>query len=236
MLALDRPSRPSRPPGRAASRCAQLACALRYILTPSQPFGVPAAQAAMAALAAAYASPALPHGVGGAALGAPADAVTKRLAEVSPRQMHDLMVQMRTLAQSNPQQARQLLLSNPALTRALFQAQLMLGMVASAAEGAPVGPPSAPQPALAPQATPPPPALYAQPQVPMQQQPWAGSVQQAPYAARPPAFAAPPQGMPPGAWQVAPHPLPLAVPGLGAMDVAQQQSTSLLSLCSFHSS
>ena len=161
----------------------------------------------------------MPHGVGGAAPAAPADPLTARLAEVSPRQMHDIMVQMRTLAQSNPLQARQLLLSNPALTRALFQAQLMLGMVAAASEGGPPTLPSQPQPLTA--AVPPPattavaavpgampPALPGGPFMGGPQPvhgyggmlPPAGAVQpppphmQAPFAAPPGAW--PPSGMP----------------------------------------
>jgi hypothetical protein len=39
----------------------------------------------------------------------------------------ELMVQM--LIQQNQQQARQVLIANPQLTKALFQAQIMLGMV-----------------------------------------------------------------------------------------------------------
>ena len=104
----------------------------------------------MSSMASAFASPTVPHGVGGAAPGAPADPLTARLGEVSPRQMHDILVQMRTLAASNPAQARNLLLAHPALTRALFQAQLMLGMVASAAEGGPPAFPTQPQPAAGP--------------------------------------------------------------------------------------
>jgi hypothetical protein len=36
---------------------------------------------------------------------------------------------VQTLVQQNQQQARQVLMANPQLTKALFQAQIMLGMV-----------------------------------------------------------------------------------------------------------
>jgi len=87
-----------------------------------QPFGGAATQA-MGAMAATYGLPQPPSAPGGAAAGAPADAVTRRLAEVSPRQMHDIMVQMRALAAANAAQARAMLVGNAPLTRALFQAR-----------------------------------------------------------------------------------------------------------------
>ena len=63
-------------------------------------------------------------GLGGGGM----DAVTARLAEMSPAQLFSVMNQLKTLTQQNQSQARQLLVSNPQLTLALFQAQLALGM------------------------------------------------------------------------------------------------------------
>ena len=78
-------------------------------------------------------------GLGGGGM----DAVTARLAEMSPAQLFSVMNQLKTLTQQNQSQARQLLVSNPQLTLALFQAQLALGMtkppaaMAAAAAAAP---------------------------------------------------------------------------------------------------
>ena len=63
-------------------------------------------------------------GLGGGGM----EAVTARLAEMSPAQLFSVMNQLKTLTQQNQSQARQLLVSNPQLTLALFQAQLALGM------------------------------------------------------------------------------------------------------------
>ena len=63
-------------------------------------------------------------GLGGGGM----DAVTARLAEMSPAQLFSVMNQLKTLTQQNQSQARQLLVGNPQLTLALFQAQLALGM------------------------------------------------------------------------------------------------------------
>lgn len=172
-------------------------------------------------MASAFASPTVPHGVGGAAPGAPADPLTARLGEVSPRQMHDILVQMRTLAASNPGQARALLLAHPALTRALFQAQLMLGMVASAAEGGPPTFPTQPQPAAVAAAAPPqvmgmpPPGMVGMaPLMPP------GGVGPAPGLGGygpPPGMGGgymqgPQQGVPPPGWSQGPPPGPVAPP------------------------
>jgi len=64
-------------------------------------------------------------GLGGSGM----DAVTARLAEMSPAQLFSVMNQLKTLTQQNQSQARQLLVSNPQLTLALVQAQLALGMI-----------------------------------------------------------------------------------------------------------
>ncbi|CAA0837243.1 hydroxyproline-rich glycoprotein family protein [Striga hermonthica] len=57
------------------------------------------------------------------------DGVPPSLAGMSKNQLYDIMSQMKTLIEQNKQQARQVLIQNPVLTRALFQAQIMLGMV-----------------------------------------------------------------------------------------------------------
>ncbi|KAA8541226.1 hypothetical protein F0562_025167 [Nyssa sinensis] len=57
------------------------------------------------------------------------DGVSPSLAGMSKNQLYDIMSQMKTLIEQNQQQARQILIQNPLLTRALFQAQIMLGMV-----------------------------------------------------------------------------------------------------------
>ena len=80
-------------------------------------------------------------GLGGGGM----DAVTARLAEMSPAQLFSVMNQLKTLTQQNQSQARQLLVGNPQLTLALFQAQLALGMTkppaAMVAAAAPPPPP-----------------------------------------------------------------------------------------------
>ncbi|XXG41040.1 hypothetical protein AAC387_Pa01g1598 [Persea americana] len=54
-----------------------------------------------------------------------------QLAGMSKNQLYDVMSQMKTLIEQNRQQAKQILVENPSLTKALFQAQIMLGMVQS---------------------------------------------------------------------------------------------------------
>ncbi|XP_057754331.1 cleavage stimulating factor 64-like [Arachis stenosperma] len=57
------------------------------------------------------------------------DGLTANLAGMSKNQLYDIMSQMKNLIEQNQQQARQILIQNPILTKALFQAQIMLGMV-----------------------------------------------------------------------------------------------------------
>ncbi|KAK4395258.1 Cleavage stimulating factor 64 [Sesamum angolense] len=59
------------------------------------------------------------------------DGVPPSLAGMSRNQLYEIMSQMKTLVEQNKQQARQILIQNPVLTKALFQAQIMLGMVQS---------------------------------------------------------------------------------------------------------
>lgn len=54
---------------------------------------------------------------------------TSHIAGMSKPQLYDLMSQMKVLIEQNEQQARQILVANPAMTKTLFQAQIMLGML-----------------------------------------------------------------------------------------------------------
>ncbi|PRW59679.1 cleavage stimulating factor 64-like [Chlorella sorokiniana] len=63
--------------------------------------------------------------------GAPADSITHLLARRSRAELYDYLAQMQGLLQRNPGQARQMLADNPALTKALFQMQVILGMVSN---------------------------------------------------------------------------------------------------------
>ncbi|KAJ6811182.1 basic salivary proline-rich protein 4-like [Iris pallida] len=69
------------------------------------------------------------------------DAV-ESITSMSKSQLYELMLQMKTVIEQNHQQARQILVDNPQLTKALFQAQIMLGMV----KPRPLEAPSEPQP------------------------------------------------------------------------------------------
>ncbi|WOK91537.1 hypothetical protein Cni_G00228 [Canna indica] len=59
----------------------------------------------------------------------PGSNFTSPFAGLPKAQLYDIMSQMKALIDQNQQQARQILIDNPLLTRALFQAQIMLGMV-----------------------------------------------------------------------------------------------------------
>ncbi|XP_020089557.1 vegetative cell wall protein gp1 isoform X2 [Ananas comosus] len=59
----------------------------------------------------------------------PGDGLTSHIAGMSKSQLFDIMCQMKALIDQDREQARKILVDNPALTRALFQAQIMLGMV-----------------------------------------------------------------------------------------------------------
>ncbi|EYU21530.1 hypothetical protein ABFS82_09G104200 [Erythranthe guttata] len=79
------------------------------------------------------------------------DGLPPNIAGMSKNQLYDIMSQMKTLIEQNKQQARQILIQNPALTRALFQAQIMLGMV-QPPQAAPS--PAIPQPSAIPKQQP----------------------------------------------------------------------------------
>uniref|UniRef100_A0A5B7BGU4 Putative cleavage stimulating factor 64 n=1 Tax=Davidia involucrata TaxID=16924 RepID=A0A5B7BGU4_DAVIN len=57
------------------------------------------------------------------------DPLTLHLAKMSRNQLNKIMSELKVMAIQNKEQARQLLLANPQLPKALFQAQIMLGMV-----------------------------------------------------------------------------------------------------------
>ncbi|MCO5613353.1 hypothetical protein L7F22_067629 [Adiantum nelumboides] len=57
------------------------------------------------------------------------DNLTSQIAGMSKHQLYQIVSQMKDLIQQNQQQARQILIDNPQLTKTLFQAQIMLGMV-----------------------------------------------------------------------------------------------------------
>lgn len=111
--------------------------------------------------------------VGSTNLGPGQDQITDALSKMPRAALFDIMAQMKGLIQQNQQQARQILVTNPSLTRALFQAQILLGMLKnplSADATAQPGPPPAapqlvPQPAPAPQQQFPPPHMQSQHQL-----------------------------------------------------------------------
>ncbi|KAK4420647.1 Cleavage stimulating factor 64 [Sesamum alatum] len=57
------------------------------------------------------------------------DPLTRHLAKMSRSQLIEIVSEIKAMATQNKEQARQLLLAIPALPKALFQAQIMLGMV-----------------------------------------------------------------------------------------------------------
>ncbi|WOL11152.1 cleavage stimulating factor 64 isoform X1 [Canna indica] len=94
-----------------------------------QPIGFPAAATAATVMAGA---------LGGAQIstthlqsqsGTGNDALTHYLSRLSRHQLHEIMSEMKALTTQNKTLARQLLKSCPQLTKALFQTQIMLGMV-----------------------------------------------------------------------------------------------------------
>lgn len=141
-----------------------------------------------------------------ASVAAPAgqDQISSTLARMSRPELYNILAQMKALIEQNSAQARQILVQNPQLTKALFQAQVALGMVPGA------------------------PLLQASPPPPAQLNPLAFSVQQQPpqqYVAQAPAvlagayangsLTAPPNGFSTG--------VQAAVANYGAPLQAQQQ-------------
>lgn len=71
-------------------------------------------------------------GGGGPTMNNPVQEVTKVLQDMSASQIYEIMVQMKGLIQQNPDQARQILSSNPQVAYALLQSQILLGYVTPA--------------------------------------------------------------------------------------------------------
>ena len=170
--------------------------------------------------------------------------VTNVLAGMTHMQLVEVMHQLKALAQANPGHVKGVLTKNPQLTKALFQAQLLLGMIKGPQQDTPApagqvgAPPPGPppqgqrgfagaQPPLPPQRggppVPPGPPMMAGGQQPMGQgQPMMGGQQMGGMGMMPPP---PPQqaqqaGYAGGGMQDGPPP----APGMGApQDAAQQQ-------------
>ncbi|KAH7170780.1 hinge domain of cleavage stimulation factor subunit 2-domain-containing protein [Dactylonectria macrodidyma] len=113
------------------------------------------------------------------------DAISRTLETLPPPQLLDILVQMKTLATSEPQRATELLQQAPQLAYAVFQALLLMGLVSPEAIQSVVEP-GAPPPAQAP------PVGY--PAAPMPGYPGASNtppVAAMPYQAPPQAYGAP---------------------------------------------
>lgn len=126
-----------------------------------------------------------PNGGGIASTAVGTDSLTSQLAGMSKHQLYQIVSQMKDLIHQNQQQARQILIANPQLTKTLFQAQIMLGMVRA---------PDTPPPASA-QARPPqqPPAQSQAPEVPPTPPPQSAAVLQPPPNQQPAPQQGPPQ-------------------------------------------
>ncbi|KAG2444593.1 hypothetical protein HXX76_001338 [Chlamydomonas incerta] len=121
------------------------------------------------------------------------DKISNVIAGMTPLQLYEILSQMRSLAAQNTATARSILVSNPQLTKALFQAQILLGMVKGSA-------PASTLPAM------------PQPQPPQPQQPQAVAPP-APQPVAPPPMGMPPQGVAPA---MPPYPGAPYAPGPGA--------------------
>lgn len=107
-----------------------------------QPIGLAAADSAAAVMAGILGAPQVSSvtsqgnmggtgqqdgGGGGMALGT--DALTIHLAGMSRHELYDIILQMKDFILQNQQQAREILTSNPQLIKALFQIEIILGLV-----------------------------------------------------------------------------------------------------------
>jgi len=136
----------------------------------SKPVGAAAASSAAATMASMLGGPPGP--------GPTQEHVNAVLGGMSAQQLYDLMQQMRTMITTSPAQARHILISNPQLTKALFQAQILLGMVKP-----PPPPQGAPMPGPGPAGPPgagPPPAHMGGPPPPYQPAPGPAPMPQGP--------------------------------------------------------
>ncbi|KAK1311022.1 Zinc finger CCCH domain-containing protein 25 [Acorus calamus] len=99
-----------------------------------QPIGLPSAAAGATVMAGALGKPQTSsmymgqNGFPGQS-GIGNDPLTQYLAKMSRHQLYEIMSEMKALATHNKELARQLLQASPQLPKALFQAQIMLGMV-----------------------------------------------------------------------------------------------------------
>lgn len=81
-----------------------------------------------------------PHGAASMMMGMPSaapgqpatDAITQLLSSMNANQLLDLLTQMKVMVQTNYDQARNILIQNPQLTYALFQAMIMMKVISPA--------------------------------------------------------------------------------------------------------
>ena len=126
----------------------------------------------VSAAEAAQAAQGMAAAVGSTNLGPGQDQITDALSKMPRAALFDIMAQMKGLIQQNQQQARQILVTNPSLTRALFQAQILLGMLKNPLSADAVqqtGLPQAP-PQPVPQPVPTPQQQFQPPHIPSQHQ------------------------------------------------------------------
>eukprot|EP00898_Chlorokybus_atmophyticus_P001529 jgi/Chlat1/2377/Chrsp17S02644 len=184
---------------------------------------VAGAAAAAVATALGGAPPPFMNGnppVNGSAAAEPtgSDAITNTLANMTKTELWEIMNQLKGLIMQNQQGARSILVQNPQLTKALFQAQIMLGMVRPAQQGPRTPPPQpvpqlpAPQqpqqPQLMPSAAPPPTQQgHVRPSAPPSSAP---AQQPLPYGMQPPA----PPSYPAGSIPLARPAMPPGMPGM----------------------
>ncbi|CAD5174056.1 unnamed protein product [Musa acuminata subsp. malaccensis] len=154
----------------------------------------------------------------------PGDGFTSQFAGMSKAQLYDIMSQMKALIEQNQQQARQILIDNPLLTRSLFQAQIMLGMVQPPKVMPTIQQPlSQPQPAHVGQ----PPNVQNSQTPPVQVGPQGepSSSQTLPPARQqnpaPPAISVPPASVAPSTFQLPTMPLALSAPQTKSFPVVQ---------------
>jgi cleavage stimulation factor subunit 2 len=150
------------------------------------------------------------------------DAISRTLNAMQPAQLLDIVSQMKTLSQSDPAKATQLLTQAPQLSYAIFQALLLLGLVDPNIIGQLIQQ-QQPQPAPPPQQQPPQPT-YQQPQYaqPPPQNPYPQQPQQQynPYPQQHPGYAPTPPAPQPAYQPPPPQP---AAPAPQAAGGDQQQ-------------
>ncbi|KAH9307928.1 hypothetical protein KI387_035839, partial [Taxus chinensis] len=97
----------------------------------SRPIGLTVATNAAAIMAGALGEPQTATTSQGQTNSGGHDPLTLHLANMSKSQLHEVLFEMKALAQQNQQQARQILVANPQFAKAVFQIEIMLGMVPS---------------------------------------------------------------------------------------------------------